>query len=100
MDSMKDNTTAMKPALERVLSDLGLSHPKYVRVARTHSSVAAAVAAGRADVGFGERQAAEEAGLSFKTITEDEIQFLARPEGLESPAAKSFISALREFSQA
>jgi len=92
--------SALRPALERVLSDLGLSHPKYVRVARTHSSVAAAIAAEWADVGFGEREAAAEAGLSFKTITEDEIQFLARPDLLESPAAKSFISALRGPSQA
>ena len=31
---------------------LGLTNPRYVRVARTHSAVAAAVASGRADAGF------------------------------------------------
>jgi putative molybdopterin biosynthesis protein len=69
-----------------------------VRAAKTHSSVAAAVAAGWADVGFGEREAAVDAGLRFKPVMNDEILFLARPGWLEDPAAKSFISALRDLS--
>jgi putative molybdopterin biosynthesis protein len=38
---------AMQAAFERSLLALGLSHPQYVRAARTHSAVAAAVASGR-----------------------------------------------------
>jgi len=86
--------SALKAAFERALSDLGLFHPKYVRLARTHSSAAAAIAAGWADVGFGEREAATDAGLGYKAVMEDEILFLARPDGPASPAAKSLISAL------
>ena len=90
---------SLKSVFERVLLDLGISHPKYVRAAKTHSSVAAAVAAGWADVGFGEREAAADAGLRFKPVMNDEILFLARPGWLEDPAAKSFISALRDLSR-
>ncbi|RQW77659.1 MAG: molybdopterin biosynthesis protein [Methanothrix sp.] len=90
---------ALKAAFERILSDLGLSHPKYVRAAKTHSSVAAAIAAGWADMGFGERGAAEDAGLRFKPVMNDEILFLARSGWLEDQAAKSFISALRDLSR-
>lgn len=90
---------SLKSVFEQALLDLGISHPKYARAAKTHSSVAAAVAAGWADVGFGEREAAAEAGLRFKFAANDEIMFLARPGWLEDPAAKSFISALRDLSR-
>ena len=75
----------LKKLFEQVLKDLGFSSQKYVRLARTHSAVAAAVASGRADAGFGEREAAKEAALGFKFLMEDEIKFLARPESLTDP---------------
>jgi putative molybdopterin biosynthesis protein len=84
----------LKILFEQILKDLGFSSLKYVRLARTHSAVAAAVASGRADAGFGEKEAAREAGLGFKFLTEDEIKFLARPESLTDPIIKHFISAL------
>jgi putative molybdopterin biosynthesis protein len=84
----------LKKLFEQVLKDLGFSSPKYVRLARTHSAVAAAVASGRADVGFGEGEAAKEAALGFKFLMEDEIKFLARPESLTDHNIKHFISAL------
>jgi len=87
--------SAMKTLFDRVLKDLGISDPKYVRLARTHSAVAAAVASGQADLGFGERAAAEQAGLGFRSLAEDEIHFLANPAKLKNPALKSFISALK-----
>jgi Periplasmic molybdate-binding protein/domain len=74
---------AMQAAFERSLLALALSHPQYVRAARTHSAVAAAVASGRADVGFVERQAALEAWPgAFKTHgAMDEIKIcLARAQ--------------------
>ena len=84
----------LKKLFEQVMAELGFSNQKYVRLARTHSAVAAAVASGRADAGFGEREAAKEAALGFKFLMEDEIRILARPESLTDPIMKNFISAL------
>lgn len=91
----RDST--MKLAFERVMLDLGISNPKYVRVARTHSAVAAAISFGLADVGFCEQAAAEQAGLGFKAILDDEVWFLAKPEVLEGSAARAFICELQNF---
>ncbi len=85
--------SAMRAICERVLKDQGISDPKYVRVARTHSAIAAAVAGSQADLGFGEKEAAEQAGLGFQLVAEDEIHFLADPSKLNDPALASFISA-------
>ena len=87
---------AMRAAFERSLSTLGLSHPRYVRVARTHSAVAAAVASGRADLGFAEKQAAVEAGLGFKPVGNDEIMLLARPQNVGDARIRSLVSALSQ----
>ncbi|NTV28229.1 MAG: molybdopterin biosynthesis protein, partial [Methanothrix sp.] len=86
----------MKKLFEQVLKDFGISHQKYVCLARTHSAVAAAVASGRADAGFGEREAAKEASLGFKFLKDDDIRFLmrSRSESLKDPIIKNFISAL------
>jgi putative molybdopterin biosynthesis protein len=86
--------SAMNAAFERALLDLGLTNPGRVRVAKTHSAVAATVASGRADLGFAERAAAIESGLGFEFLAEDEIQFLARSDAINNPWLKSFIDAL------
>ncbi len=85
---------AMHGAFEQHLSALGLTHPSYVRMARTHSAVAAAIASGRADVGFAESQAAAQAGLGFKHMDNDEIMLLARPESVDDARIKSLVFAL------
>ena len=86
--------SALHGAFERHLRSLGLSHPSYVRAARTHSAVAAAVASGRADVGFAESRAAEDAGLGFKPLEKDEIRLFARPEGVDYAPLRSFVLAI------
>ena len=88
--------SAMHAAFERHLLALGLTEPRYVRVARTHSAVAAAVASGRADVGFAERRAAAQAGLGFQPLGHDEIKLLARPENVGDARLKSLVSALSQ----
>ena len=88
--------SAMHAAFERHLLALGLTQPRYVRVARTHSAVAAAVASGRADVGFAERRAAAQAGLGFQPLGHDEIKLLARPENVGDARLKSLVSALSQ----
>ena len=87
---------AMHAAFERHLLALGLTEPRYVRAARTHSAVAAAVASGRADVGFAERRAAAQAGLGFQPLGHDEIKLLARPENVGDARLKSLVSALSQ----
>lgn len=87
---------SMHAAFERHLMALGLPHPKYVRTARTHLAVAAAVASGRADVGFAEKQAALEAGLAFKPLVHDEVKLLARTKMGEDARFKSLVSALSQ----
>ena len=88
--------SAMHGAFERHLLALGLAHPSYVRVARTHSAVAAAVASGRADVGFAEKRAAAEAGLGFKRLEQDVIRLLARPKSVDDARLKSLVLALSQ----
>ncbi len=87
---------AMHGAFEKHLSALGLVHPSYVRVARMHSAVAAAVASGRADVGFAEKRAATDAGLGFQLLGHDEIRLLARPENVDNARLKSLVLALAQ----
>jgi putative molybdopterin biosynthesis protein len=87
---------AMHAAFERSLLALGLSHPKYVRAAKTHSAVSAAVASGRADVGFAERRAAAQAGLGFQPLGHDEIKLLARPDNVGDARLKSLVFALSQ----
>lgn len=85
----------MKKLFESFLKNAGVSVQTYVRLARTHSSVAAAVALNYADLGFGERAAAEREGLSFLPLATDEVSFLVRSSRLEDPPVKSFLSSVQ-----
>lgn len=79
------------------LRDAGIN-PATVRfagVVRTHFAVAAAVASGRAKMGLGARIAAEKAGLYFRKITSDKIDFLVAKSGLEDKGIETFVSALK-----
>ncbi len=87
-------SSQMRAAQEKVLENLGMANARYVRLSRTHSGVAASVAMGLADLGFGEKEAAEKAGLGFRALARDELRFLTRPDRLEDPALQSFISAI------
>jgi putative molybdopterin biosynthesis protein len=84
----------MKRLFESVQKNAGIVAPKYVRLARTHSSVAAAVAKGLADLGFGERAAAVQAGLCFLPLVQDDVSFLVRPSRLDHPAVESMLASL------
>jgi putative molybdopterin biosynthesis protein len=88
--------SAMHGAFERHLSALGLTNPSYVRLARTHSAVAAAVASGRADVGFTEKRAAEDEALGFQFLGYDEIRLMARTENVDDARLKSLVFALSQ----
>jgi molybdate-binding protein len=88
----------MKRLFESLLKSEGIATSRYARTARTHSGVAASIAAGLADLGFGEREAAAQAGLCFQPLVEDEVSFLVKSSVLECPAARSFLESLSQSS--
>ena len=85
----------MRLRLENALLAMGITNPTYSRYAKTHSSVAAAVAMGMADLGFVERDAAKQAGLCFLSLAQDDIHFLISSGRPEKPRLISFISSLQ-----
>jgi len=74
---------------------LVLDQVRPFSIAKSHSAVAAAIASGRADLGFGTRSAAEDAGLCFRKMADDEIDFLIRSSRLDSRQIKSFLAELK-----
>lgn len=60
----------------------------------THVAVAAAIAAGRADVGIGIEAAAAEAGLAFSALVEENYYLLCLKEDLESPPLRALRTRL------
>ena len=89
----------MRPLANKELKDLGLDleEIRYVGRARSHSAMAAAVASGRAQFGFGARVAAEMTGLCFKKLTSDRIDFLTAVSSLKKEGMHALISALKTW---
>ncbi|SDY42399.1 ModE molybdate transport repressor domain-containing protein [Lysobacter sp. yr284] len=84
--------------LERMLARQGLS----IREVRgcgidelTHAAVAAYVASGMADAGFGLETPARRYGLEFVPVASEHYFFLARASTLESPALAEVLAILR-----
>lgn len=73
----------------------------YNSGSKTHRSVCDAVKSGKADIGFGIRAAAEEAGLEFIPVTEDEFDFVIQKDLMKIKEIQEFLSAVRseEFSK-
>lgn len=73
----------------------------YNSGSKTHRSVCDAVKSGKADIGFGIRAAAEEAGLEFIPVAEDEFDFVIQKGLLDIKEIQKFLSAVRseEFSK-
>ena len=67
----------------------------YQIEAKTHSAVAAAVKLGKADAGIGIRAVAEQNGLKFIKIADEEYDFVIPFKLLESIEIKKFFDALR-----
>jgi len=88
--------SSLKSAFEVALQERGIASPRFVRSAKTHRAVAAAVASGRADAGYAEKEAAEEAGLGFEFLARNRISLLARNESLEDSRIRSLLQALSE----
>ena len=61
----------------------------------THSAVAAFIASGMADVGFGVQTAAERFKLDFIPLVRERYFFAVNAETLEQPQMKELVSVLR-----
>ncbi|MFQ5710282.1 MAG: molybdopterin biosynthesis protein [Candidatus Geothermarchaeales archaeon] len=66
----------------------------YETLAKTHSSVVAAVAQGRADLGVAIRPYVEGAEVDFIPIGYERLDFLIRKDGLEAEGVKLFLRVL------
>lgn len=86
--------SAMKKIFEHSLEGLGISSPRYVRLAKTHTAVAATVASCRADLGFGEKESAIKTGLEFMKVAEEELQLIAGAKGRANIQLSSLMAAL------
>lgn len=66
----------------------------YNSGAKSHRAVCNAVKEGFADVGFGIRAIAEQSGLKFIKISDEEFDFLLRKETMDIPEVKTLLSCL------
>jgi molybdate-binding protein len=80
-------------ALERLLAREGSTPEAVVGWSReeyTHAAVAATVAAGEADVGFGIQAAAAQLGLAFVPLADERYAFACRRRDLASARVRAF----------
>ena len=83
----------------RVLLDRYLEEKQpsgFFQEAKSHNSVASAVAQKRADWGFAIRSVAEDLGLGFIPIQDEEYDFFIPKERLQRPEVNIFLSLLKE----
>jgi putative molybdopterin biosynthesis protein len=88
--------SAMNAALKTALADLNPAAEivKLPGRAMSHSAVASAVASGRALLGFGSRSSAEDAGLFFRGLAHDRMEFVCRSSDPRTDAVEWFWSYL------
>jgi putative molybdopterin biosynthesis protein len=77
------------------LEDLVSKIPGWEVEAKSHSAVATAVAAGRADAGVCVETAAVRAGLARIPVAEESFDFLVRADRMDAPAVQALLAALR-----
>jgi molybdate transport repressor ModE-like protein len=80
-------------ALEQLLARDGIAPDDIVGWTReefTHAAVAATVAAGEADVGFGIQAAAAQLGLAFVPLADERYAFACRRDELATPRVRAF----------
>jgi molybdate transport repressor ModE-like protein len=83
--------------IDRLLQEAGLAPAAirgYATEEYTHRAVAATVAAGGADVGFGVHAAAAELGLDFVPVLRERYWLAMRERTLATPAAQKILEAL------
>lgn len=84
--------------MDKLLSDLSIAPATdngYEEQEFTHSAVAAFVAAGMADVGFGVEAAARQFGLGFIPITTEQYLMVCHKKTLQHEVTKELLNTLR-----
>jgi molybdate-binding protein len=74
----------------------GSSINGYVQVESTHAAIAACVASGIADVGFGVEAAARQFGLDFVPLVTEDYFFVCKKQLLETEAMKRVLMIIRD----
>ncbi|HUL62915.1 MAG TPA: molybdopterin biosynthesis protein [Methanocella sp.] len=77
--------------VEQIISSL----EGYDVEAKTHSAVAAAVLTGKADAGLGIRTVADQNGLAFVPLRDEEYDFVVEKSRADKPAVLAFLGILR-----
>ncbi len=80
--------------LDRLLA--GQRPSGFFQEAKSHNSVAAAIAQKRADWGIAIRSVAEDSGLDFFPMQDEEYDFIIPNKRLNRPEVKQFINLLQE----
>jgi len=83
----------------RVLLDRLLAEQQpsgFFQEAKSHNSVAAAISQKRADWGIAIRSVAEDAGLEFFPMQDEEYDFIIPKKRLERPAVRQFLNLLQD----
>ena len=80
--------------LDRILGDRRPSG--FFQEAKSHNSVAAAIAQKRADWGIAIQSVAEDSGLEFIPIQDEEYDFVIPQKRLNRPEVRQFIDLLRK----
>lgn len=84
--------------IDRILAEEGLRPEAlsgYAQEEFTHPAIAATVASGGADAGFGLRAAASERGLAFVPLLQERYFLAARKSTLETAAIATLLQSLR-----
>jgi putative molybdopterin biosynthesis protein len=76
------------------LKALADSIPGYDVEAKTHSAVASAITTGKADAGLGIKTVADQNGLGFIPLRDEEYDFVLQKGRMEKPAVKAFLAVL------
>lgn len=94
----RNKESGTRALFDQLLMDAGLSSSDiegYRTEEFTHSAVAAHVAAGMADVGFGVAHAAHLFDLEFIPLCREDYVFIGRKHSVDSAAVKEFIADIQ-----
>ena len=78
----------------RTLKALADAMPGYDVEAKTHSAVASAILTGKADVGLGIKTVADQNGLGFIPLRDEEYDFAVQRSRMDKPAVKAFLDII------
>ncbi len=94
----REDNSGTRALFDQLLQNAGIAPQDiqgYDNHEYTHSAIAAYIAAGMADVGFGVEQAAVQFGLDFIPICREEYLLVCHQQKLKSAVVQAFIEGLK-----